>query len=50
MRQSNYDKHPFVQVEETNNSCFEGLQVIGAELNAALKSLNKKLTILVIVC
>ncbi len=50
MRRSNYDKHPFVQVEETNHSCFEGWQAIGIELNARLKSLNKKITILVIEC
>jgi len=50
MRQSNYDKYPFVQVEETNHNCFEGWQAIGMELNAKLKSLNKKLAILVIEC
>jgi mannose-6-phosphate isomerase class I len=50
VRQSNYDKHPFVQVEEVNHCCFEGWQAIGAELNTVLKSFNKKLTILVIEC
>ena len=50
MRPSNYDKHPFVQVEELNHSCVEGWQAIGAALNAEVKSLKIKLAILIIEC
>lgn len=50
MKQSNYDKHPFVQVEEVNHSCVEGWQAIGTALNAKMKSLNIKLAILIIEC
>ena len=50
MRKSNYDKHPFVLVEEENKSCVEGWEKIGDTLSTKLKSLNKKITILVIEC
>ena len=50
MRKSNYDKYPFVQVENTSDNCFQGWRAIGTELNSAVKSLNKKLVTIIVEC
>lgn len=46
MRQANYDKFPFVQVEAENISCIGGWQLIGKKLNAEIRSTEKKIIVI----
>ncbi len=50
MKQSNYDKQPFIKVETENNSCFVGWKNIIIYLNEKIKALTKKKKIIVIEC
>ncbi|AHM62233.1 sugar-phosphate isomerase [Flammeovirgaceae bacterium 311] len=50
MNRSNYDKYPFVQVEEENQSCVTGWDAICQTLNQKVKTINKKIRLVVIEC
>ena len=50
MRRSNYDKYPFIQVENENNSCIVSWSAISQELNARIKSSNKTKHIILVEC
>ena len=50
MRQSNYDKFPFIRVESENTSCIAGWKNIIDHLNEKIKSANKKKIIVAIEC
>ena len=46
MRNANYDKSPFVQVEVENVSCVTGWQSIGEQLNQQISQLNKRVVVI----
>ena len=50
MRQSNYDKSPFIEVETKNRSCVVGWDNIIDHLNKKIKAINKKNVVVVIEC
>ncbi|WP_228527879.1 class I mannose-6-phosphate isomerase [Pararhodonellum marinum] len=50
MKKSNYDKYPFIQIEENNHSCCEGWEEVLKTIGGKLDLLDKRLKILVIEC
>jgi len=46
LRNANYDKSPFVQVEVENVSCVTGWQSIGEQLNQQISQLNKRVVVI----
>src|SRR5215204_516883 len=50
VRRSNYDKYPFIQVENENNSCIVSWSAISQEVNARIKSSNKTKHIILVEC
>jgi mannose-6-phosphate isomerase class I len=50
LRQSNYDKSPFIKVETENRSCVAGWGNIIDHLNKKIKAINKKNAVVVIEC
>jgi mannose-6-phosphate isomerase class I len=50
LRQSNYDKSPFIKVESENTSCVAGWDNIADTLNKRIESLDKKNIVVVIEC
>lgn len=50
MKQSNYDKQPFIKVDAASNSCFTEWNAIIVQLNNHINAINKKRKIVVIEC
>ena len=46
MKKSNYEKHPFIQVEAINESCVGGWEAISKQLNAQIGSGGKKIIVI----